>query len=401
MMLGLPPISSLAEFLLFVYTVQSAHGLGFCLNEVPDSLTDTGYTALSSLNETQCSSGGYEWCPLNDTLRSAPSPDLGYDYYYYYSICCTGVRGNSVIPDPTGIPTCKPGKSYLLCTRFEWQTKVMEDVLGDDSGYDPRVTPSSALLGSASSCNCDPDEPSCEMRSEDGTKCLICLTDAACSVFQVQMGLNFFKLVELDLETSRLVFDVWLRHEWNDVRLAYYPQCYGGLSSFDVQGHSGQLENTLIWTPDIELYNAEEPIWDGSFGARLALVYPCSDDTPTPSDCGYIFWSRPGLLHALCSYEGLALFPYDVLSCMTEFAGWGSDGKAQDIIPRKADGGVAWIDKPGFTPIVGLTAGSSFQNFIISDIWVNRKVVYYDCCPSNFDVPIISMFRNWFCRASC
>jgi hypothetical protein len=78
----------------------------------------------------------------------------------------------------------------------------------------------------------------------------------------------------------------------------------------EVQAEAGSLENSLIWTPDIELYNHESAIWGhGAFGARLATVYSCWDGAPTRGGCGYVFWSRPGVVTALCKYSGLIKFP--------------------------------------------------------------------------------------------
>ena len=99
----------------------------------------------------------------------------------------------------------------------------------------------------------------------------------------------------------------------------------------EVQAEAGSLENSLIWTPDIELYNHESAIWGhGAFGARLATVYSCWDGAPTRGGCGYVFWSRPGVVTALCKYSGLINFPNDDLSCDLEFAGWSLDGRSLD-----------------------------------------------------------------------
>merc|ERR1711871_409530 len=152
---------------------------------------------------------------------------------------------------------------------------------------------------------------------------------------------------------------------------------------FEIQGEAGDLENSLIWTPDIELYNNEETMWKGSIGARLGMVYACWNGNPSRGGCGAVFWSRPGLLKALCKYSGLELFPQDELSCELEISSWAIDGRFQDIIPRAADGGVSWIDNPNSDAVAGLTAGSGFQDYTIKDITNKRLAVFYDCCPTS------------------
>lgn len=173
-----------------------------------------------------------------------------------------------------------------------------------------------------------------------------------------------------------------------DPRLSYDYQCYGGLDYFEVQAASGNLENSRIWTPDIELYNHKTSIWgDGALGSRLAIVYSCWDGKPTRGGCGEVFFSRPGVISALCRYSGLLNFPNDELSCDLEFAAWGIDGRHQDIIPRIKDGGVNWIDKPvaegEVKSVTGLTSGSSFQDYRIGQVSITRKVTFYDCCPNS------------------
>ena len=65
--------------------------------------------------------------------------------------------------------------------------------------------------------------------SADGTVCIYCETDDPCSDDNVQIGLNFFKLHDVNIRSSVMTVSVWLRLEWQDTRLAWDAQCYGGL----------------------------------------------------------------------------------------------------------------------------------------------------------------------------
>ena len=104
--------------------------------------------------------------------------------------------------------------------------------------------------------------------------------------------------------------------------------------------------------------------------------------TPAERECGNVFWSRPGLLKILCRFRGLQLFPFDKLNCTMEIGSWSRDGRTEDVIPRKVDGGIACSSCTGMNGSVssatGLESGSTFQDYRIEGIAVKRKVSWYD-----------------------
>ena len=81
-----------------------------------------------------------------------------------------------------------------------------------------------------------------------------------------------------------------------------------------------------------------------------------------------------------------------------EFAAWAVDGRFQDIIPSATDSGISWIDNPNSDAVVGLTAGSGFQDYKIRNITIERVTVFYDCCP-NAPFPEL-MYEVSFTRSS-
>jgi len=376
--------------------VDGAGAHGFCLDLVPRQLEGTGFTASPSryATEPECLAAGHEWCPLSNETDTWQAGGQSVEYYWF-SACCQGRQGRGLIPEPrTGVPTCRTGVPHEECTRTHWQQKVINDLFSD---YDPRFAPTTVSLpalrapgqrsagvgGQGPSCVCAADDPRCENRTADGSKCLVCRTSDRCSVDAVSLGLHFFKLHTVDLKTSLLAFSAWVRQSWSDPRLKYNAQCYAGLDYFEVLAQSGTLGNTMIWTPDLELYNGEESIFKG-LGSHLALVYPCTGSGgPSRGSCGSVFWSRPGLLKALCMYEGLLRFPLDTLRCKLEIAGFMLDGRHQDVVLRASDGGVSWTGQGVKDGFVGLTSGSTFQDYRITNISSTRYVVFYDCCPDN------------------
>eukprot|EP00928_Gymnodinium_smaydae_P007322 TRINITY_DN12648_c1_g1_i1.p1 TRINITY_DN12648_c1_g1~~TRINITY_DN12648_c1_g1_i1.p1 ORF type:complete len:831 (+),score=68.78 TRINITY_DN12648_c1_g1_i1:43-2535(+) len=389
---------------LFICHATCANGIGFCLNEVPVELKRTGFSAVSALDEAKCkrSYGPTAWCPLNNR-----TDDYVVDgktiVYYWYSACCNGRQGDNLIIDKIeGRPTCRSDMSRTECTKSHWAQKLLRDLgigFGGEPGqyprdhkyfYDPTVIPPSltdvmddTIYGGSTripDCICSPSSPKCLNVSADGSQCLLCtgMTEK-CSDFQVQMSIHFFKLHTIDLKSSLLSLQTWIRQIWTDLRLSFDFQCYGGLDAVEIQVEAGSLENSRAWVPDIELYNSEESIWTG-LGARRLILYSCWDGKPSRGGCGYVWWSRPGVIKALCKYTGLVLFPRDTLKCELEFSGWAVHGKTQDIIPRIKDGGYNFPGRTDFKSMAGITGGSSFQDYALTNISVRRDVLLYDCC---------------------
>jgi hypothetical protein len=184
---------------------------------------------------------------------------------------------------------------------------------------------------------------------------------------EVQLGVNFLKVMDLDLKTSVMTMPVWLRLQWTDLRLKFNTSLWG-VESLQFVATLHDLENTRIWVPEIELYNCEDSI-DDTLAKKQAILSPD----------GGVFWSRNGQLKILCKFQGLEQFPLDSLRCVLEFGAWSSDSRSMNIILRKADGGVVFPNKADSS--TSATAGSSFQDHTISDIQVRRIEKHYDCCP--------------------
>lgn len=193
---------------------------------------------------------------------------------------------------------------------------------------------------------------------------------------KVSVSINFFKIYSLDMKSSTLIFSAWFRTDWTDPRLSWNKADWD-INYITLQSTPNSLEDTLVWLPDLELYNSEESI-DRSFQSKKIQVY---------SD-GFVLWSRPGLLKALCKYQGLYNFPFDTLTCRLEIGAWSLDGTVQDIVARSSDGGFTW---EGEDESVSETSGSAFQDYTISAISVERKELFYPPYPEPFPELIYSI----------
>eukprot|EP00928_Gymnodinium_smaydae_P028995 TRINITY_DN21966_c0_g1_i1.p1 TRINITY_DN21966_c0_g1~~TRINITY_DN21966_c0_g1_i1.p1 ORF type:complete len:805 (-),score=104.50 TRINITY_DN21966_c0_g1_i1:17-2431(-) len=187
----------------------------------------------------------------------------------------------------------------------------------------------------------------------------------------VQIGINFFKITELDLRSSILRLPVWFRLQWVDSRLKYNASLWG-VNQLFVHADSNSLEDTKVWVPDIEMYNTEEGIGT-SLAWKQAALYPD----------GSLFWSRPGVIKPLCKFKGLGRFPLDELACVIEFGAWALDKGAQDLVLRTVDGGYTFSGKDEDDAKVkstSETSGSTYQIYTIKSVSAKRKEVFYDCC---------------------
>ncbi|CAE7666773.1 acr-7 [Symbiodinium pilosum] len=179
----------------------------------------------------------------------------------------------------------------------------------------------------------------------------------------VAMEIRIFKVQGVDASVGQMRLKVWVRMSWYDTRLSWDPAAYGNITSTHFRGmHATNAENSEIWLPDVQLYNANV---GNEFSLDNALAVAYSD--------GSVFWSRPGLLDTLCKFSGLVAFPHDVLKCSMEWGGWTYSGGYQGInLSGKGYSEATTED----------TAGSSYQEYSIEGVEVETKTNFYDAYPS-------------------
>ena len=108
----------------------------------------------------------------------------------------------------------------------------------------------------------------------------------------VKMGLNVYKLVNLDIQAAQIDLSVWIRLSWTDKRLAWDTNTYNVSQTSYYASNSN--EESVIWVPDLEMYNQERSVYECA--DKQAMVYPS----------GFVFWSRPCIVSALCSFNELS-----------------------------------------------------------------------------------------------
>lgn len=165
----------------------------------------------------------------------------------------------------------------------------------------------------------------------------------------VHMTINFHRVFAVEVTKSSADLIVWVRITWNDPRLVWDPSDYHNITTVQlwVGDGTGMGETSEIWTPDLHLWNAAEPLATSLADAH-ALV----------SSDGTVFWARPGHLRPACKFEGLQSFPFDTLSCTMEIGSWANSGLY--IRPK--------LLEEGHTIGGSKTAGEGYAEFTLTSV---------------------------------
>ncbi|OQV25615.1 putative Acetylcholine receptor subunit alpha-like 1 [Hypsibius exemplaris] len=93
----------------------------------------------------------------------------------------------------------------------------------------------------------------------------------------ISLGIKLTQLIDVDEVDQVVQTNIWLRQEWNDYRLQWNPDEYGGMKTF-------QIPKDMLWIPDIVLYNNA----DGDYEITLKTKAVARWD-------GQIVWEPPAI----------------------------------------------------------------------------------------------------------
>jgi len=122
------------------------------------------------------------------------------------------------------------------------------------------------------------------------------------NTLDLKIGIEVKGLETFNQKDETAVFNIWMTMMWFDEYLTWNETEYG-IKYIN-------LDNKLIWKPDIELYNS----------ASKAKVYNIQDNVRLKSD-GHILWVRPASFAFSCPLE-LSKFPTDIQTCSMTFGSW-------------------------------------------------------------------------------
>merc|ERR1711936_725206 len=123
-----------------------------------------------------------------------------------------------------------------------------------------------------------------------------------------KLGLKLSQLIDVDLKNQVMTTNVWVDQKWNDYKLKWNPNDYGGVKTLYVPSER-------IWLPDIVLYNNA----DGKYEVRLMTKAELKFT-------GDVKWTPPAIYKSSCEIN-VEWFPFDEQNCDMKFGSWTYDAK--------------------------------------------------------------------------
>ncbi|KAL9957152.1 hypothetical protein ACROYT_G038755 [Oculina patagonica] len=122
----------------------------------------------------------------------------------------------------------------------------------------------------------------------------------------VTFGFELVQLVNVDDRNQMITTNVWVRQIWDNELLAWNPADYDGIQTV-------RLHASLVWIPDIVLYNSADNEFSGG-----------TDKYKTPvilSSSGKCSWFCPASFTSTCPID-VQYFPFDRQKCILKFGSW-------------------------------------------------------------------------------
>ncbi|XP_055389270.1 acetylcholine receptor subunit alpha-like 1 [Condylostylus longicornis] len=172
----------------------------------------------------------------------------------------------------------------------------------------------------------------------------------------VKMGLRLSQLIDVNLKNQIMTTNVWVEQEWNDYKLKWNPDDYGGVDTLHVPSEH-------IWLPDIVLYNNADGNYEVTIMTKAILHHT-----------GKVVWKPPAIYKSFCEID-VEYFPFDEQTCFMKFGSWTYDGYMVDLRHLKQTPDSDNID-----------IGIDLQDYYISVEWDILKVPavrnekFYSCC---------------------
>ncbi|KAK6631321.1 Acetylcholine receptor subunit alpha-like 1 [Polyplax serrata] len=170
------------------------------------------------------------------------------------------------------------------------------------------------------------------------------------------MGLKLSQLIDVNLKNQIMTTNVWVEQEWNDYKLKWNPDDYGGVDTLHVPSEH-------IWLPDIVLYNNADGNYEVTIMTKAILHHT-----------GKVYWKPPAIYKSFCEID-VEYFPFDEQTCFMKFGSWTYDGYMIDLrhISQTPDSDT-------------IDMGIDLQDYYLSVEWdimrvpAVRNEKFYSCC---------------------
>ncbi|KAJ0050171.1 hypothetical protein NL108_014038 [Boleophthalmus pectinirostris] len=175
-------------------------------------------------------------------------------------------------------------------------------------------------------------------------------TDSALNV-TLLITLSQIKDMVRDERNQVLIAYLWIRQVWHDAYLKWNKDDYDGLDII-------QIPSSLVWRPDLVLYNKADDDFSGPMDTNVKLRYN-----------GEITWDAPVITKSSCVVD-VSYFPFDSQQCNLTFGSWTYNGNQVDITMGNNSGDLSDFVENVEWKLLGMPA--------------SKNVIMYGCCPDPY-----------------
>ncbi|XP_055352753.1 acetylcholine receptor subunit beta-like 2 [Paramacrobiotus metropolitanus] len=169
-------------------------------------------------------------------------------------------------------------------------------------------------------------------------------------IFMLKMGMILTGIQEVDCNKQRVTVSAWMKLEWYDGRLTWFPDQHANLSSLPFSDQD-------VYIPEVQLFNRYKARDTYVFAPSLVIGY----------FHGELIWLPPSSLDVPCSMD-MSKWPFDSHICVFIFGHASRDSSTFQIYPDSKT-----VD---FETGTGVSATSSRREWYISDTSVERTTSY-------------------------
>ncbi|XP_032089301.1 neuronal acetylcholine receptor subunit alpha-3 isoform X2 [Thamnophis elegans] len=183
----------------------------------------------------------------------------------------------------------------------------------------------------------------------------------------VWFEVSLSQLVKVDEVNQIMETNLWLKHIWNDYKLKWDPEKYGGVQYVRVPSNK-------IWKPDIMLYNNAIGDFQVDDKTKALLNYT-----------GNVTWMPPAIFKSSCKID-VTYFPFDYQNCTMKFGSWTYDkaqidlvlvGSAMNLKDYWESGEWAIIKAPGYKHDMKYNCCEAIYPDITYSLYMRRLPLFY------------------------
>ncbi|XP_026540322.1 neuronal acetylcholine receptor subunit alpha-3 [Notechis scutatus] len=183
----------------------------------------------------------------------------------------------------------------------------------------------------------------------------------------VWFEVSLSQLIKVDEVNQIMETNLWLKHIWNDYKLRWDPEKYGGVQYV-------RVPSNRIWKPDIMLYNNAIGDFQVDDKTKAVLNYT-----------GNVTWMPPAIFKSSCKID-VTYFPFDYQNCTLKFGSWTHDKTHIDLVLVSStmnlrdyweSGEWAIIKAPGRYQVIDYNCCDAEYPSITYSLYMRRLPLFY------------------------